>query len=99
MAEVKSSELETGLSSSGGLEVGDTAVSTPRAVKAFHALEDVCGLDADTIDRFKDRFQFPVVSVSVGPLTRIELVISSLVKSASMRLPLLAGLGFPSTHL
>ena len=59
MAEVKSSELETGLSSSGGLEVGDTAVSTPRAVKAFHALEDVCGLDADTIDRFKDKFQFP----------------------------------------
>ena len=59
MAKVRSSELETGLSSNGGLEVGDTAVSAPREVRAFHALEEVCGLDADTIDRFKDRFQFP----------------------------------------
>ena len=59
MAKVISSELETGLSSSGGLGVGDTAVSTPREVRAFHALEEVCGLDADTVDRFKDRFQFP----------------------------------------
>ena len=64
MAEVRSSELETGLLSSeletgcGSLEVGDTAVSAPREVRAFHALEEVCGLDADTIDRFKDRFQF-----------------------------------------
>ena len=39
--------------------MGDTAVSTPRVVRAFHALEDVCGLDADTVGRFKDRFQFP----------------------------------------
>ena len=59
MAKVRSSELETGLSSSGGLGVGDTAVSAPREVRAFHALEEVCGLDADTMDRFKDRFQFP----------------------------------------
>ena len=59
MAEVRSSELETGLSSSDGPEVGDTAVSAPRVVRAFHALEEVCGLDADTVDRFKDRFQFP----------------------------------------
>ena len=29
MSEVRSSELETGLSSSGGPEVGDTAVSIP----------------------------------------------------------------------
>ena len=59
MAEVRSSELGTGLSFSGGPEVGDTAVSAPRVVRAFHALEEVCGLDADTIGRFKDRFQFP----------------------------------------
>ena len=59
MAKVRSSELETELSSSGGPEVGDTAVSAPRVVRAFHALEEVCGLDVDTIDRFKDRFQFP----------------------------------------
>ena len=59
MAEVRSSELETGLSSSGDLEGGDTAVSAPRVVRAFHALEEVCGLDDETVGRFKDRFQFP----------------------------------------
>ena len=59
MAEVRSSELETGLSSSGGPEVGDTAVSASRVVRAFPALEEVCGLDDDTVGRFKDRFQFP----------------------------------------
>ena len=59
MAEVRSSELETGLSSSGDPEGGDTAVSAPRVVRAFHALEEVCGLDDETVGRFKDRFQFP----------------------------------------
>ena len=41
---------------------------------------------------------FQSVSVSVGPLTRIGPVISFPVKSASMRLPLLMGLGSSSTH-
>ena len=59
MSEVRSSELEIGLSSSGGPEVGDTAVSTPHVVRAFHALKEVCRLDADIVGRFKDRFQFP----------------------------------------
>ena len=59
MSEVRSSELETVLLSSGDLVEGDTAVSTPCEVRAFYALEEVCGLDADTLDRFKDRFQFP----------------------------------------
>ena len=59
MSEVKSSELETRLSSSGDLVEGDTAVSTPQEVRAFHALEEVCGLDANTLGRFKDIFQFP----------------------------------------
>ena len=59
MAEVRSSELETGLSSSGNPERGDTAISAPRVVRAFHALEEVCGLDDETVGRFKDRFQFP----------------------------------------
>ena len=59
MAAVRSSELETGLSSSGDPEGGDTAVSAPRVVRAFHALEEVCGLDDETVGRFKDRFQFP----------------------------------------
>ena len=56
--EVRSSELETGLSSSGDPVEGDTVVSIPREVRAFHALEKECGLDADTLGRFKDRFQF-----------------------------------------
>ena len=59
MSEVRSSELDTGLSSSSGLVEGDTAVSTPRQVRAFYALNEECGLDADTVARFKDRFQFP----------------------------------------
>ena len=58
MSKVRSSELDTGLSSSGELAEGDTVVSTPREVRAFYALEEVCGLDAETIVRFKDRFQF-----------------------------------------
>ena len=59
MSEARSSELETGLSSSDDLVEGDTTVSTPREVRAFYALEEVCGLDVDTLGRFKDRFQFP----------------------------------------
>ena len=45
MSEVKSSELDIGLSSSGEPVEGDTAI-------------EVCGLDAETVARFKDRFQF-----------------------------------------
>ena len=56
MSEVQSSELETGLSSNDGLVEEDTTISSPRKVRAFHALEEVCGLDADTLGRFKDRF-------------------------------------------
>ena len=59
MSKVRSSELDTGLSSSGEPVEGDTAVSTPREVRAFYALEEACGLDAKTVARFKDRFQFP----------------------------------------
>ena len=59
MAEVRSSELETGLSSSGDPEGGDTVVSALQVVRAFHALEEVYGLDDETVGRFKDRFQFP----------------------------------------
>ena len=58
MSEVRSSELDTRLSSSGEPAEGDTAVSTPREVRAFYALEEVCGLDADTVAIFRDRFQF-----------------------------------------
>ena len=59
MSEVGSSELKTGLSSSSDPMEGDTVVSTPYKVRAFYALKEVYGLDADTLGRFKDRFQFP----------------------------------------
>ena len=59
MSEVRSSELETGLSSSDGPVEGNTTVSTLRLVRAFYALEEACVLDADIVARFKDRFQFP----------------------------------------
>ena len=61
MSKVRSSELEIGLSfNDGPVEAGgDTAVSTLGEVKAFHTLDEVCGLDANTLSRFKDRFQFP----------------------------------------
>ena len=58
MSEVRSSELETGLSSSGSPKEGDTAVSTPRTVRAIYALEEMCGLSVDTVSRFKDRFLY-----------------------------------------
>ena len=59
MFKVRSSELKTGLSSNDDLVEGVIAVSTLREFRAFHALEEVCGLDDNTLSRFKDRFQFP----------------------------------------
>ena len=56
MSEVRSSELETGLSSSDEPAEGDTAVSASREVRAFYALNEECGLDDNTLSRFKDRF-------------------------------------------
>ena len=56
MSEVRSSELDTGLLSSGEPAEGDTTVSTPREVRAFYALKEVCGLDADTVAKFRDKF-------------------------------------------
>ena len=56
MSEVRSNELDTRLSSSGEPVERDTTVSTPREVRAFYALEEACGLDAETVTRFKDRF-------------------------------------------
>ena len=58
MLEVRSSELETGLSSNGEPMEGDTTISASREVRAFYALNKECGLDDDTLSRFKDRFQF-----------------------------------------
>ena len=36
----------------------DTTVSGQREVRVFHALNEECALDVDTLFRFKDRFQF-----------------------------------------
>jgi len=60
MSEVRSSELETGLSSSDDpIEVEeDIVASSPWEIRAFHAIREVCGLDPETLSRFKDRFQF-----------------------------------------
>ena len=59
MSEVRSSELETGLSSSGDPVEGDTSMSNPYEIRAFYALNEECGLVADTLGKFKDKFQFP----------------------------------------
>ena len=59
MSEVRSSELEIGLLPSDDPVEGDTTVFVPREVKAFHALGEACGLDNETLSRFRGRFQFP----------------------------------------
>ena len=60
MSEVKSSELETRMSSSDDLVVveEDIVASGLREVRAFHAFREVCCLDADTLSKFRDRLQF-----------------------------------------
>ena len=56
MSEVRSNELEMGLSSSDHPMEEDTAISIPRVVRAFSALDKECGLDVETLSRFSDRF-------------------------------------------
>ena len=71
---VRSSELETGLSSSDKpVEMGiNIAASKPSSSKpssskpssftkprSFHAFKESCCLDEETLFRFRDRFQFP----------------------------------------
>ena len=63
---VRSSELETGLSSSDDtIEAKvDTATFDPsllgwREIRSFNALKEECTLDADTIFKYRDKFQFP----------------------------------------
>ena len=56
MSEVRSSQLETRLSSSDDLMEEDTTVFTPRVVRAFSTLDKECGLDAETVSCFRDRF-------------------------------------------
>ena len=58
MSEVRSSELEMRLSSSDDpIEVEeDTTASSPREVRAFSTLGEACGLDVETLSKFRDRF-------------------------------------------
>ena len=91
MLEVRSSELEIGLSSSGDPVKGDTAISTPREVRAFYAINEECGLDDDTLGRFKDRFQFPK-RVKVRLPSKDERACNFFLgKCVFMSLPLLVG--------
>lgn len=67
--EVRSSELDTGLSSSDkAVEIDFTISASPSLnpsssshtmLRAFHALKEVCFLDEDTLFKFRDRFQLP----------------------------------------
>ena len=101
MSKVRSSELEIGLSSNDGpVEAGgNTVVSAPWEDRAFNALDEVCGLDTDTLSRFKDRFQFPDRIRFRLPAKRNGPAISSLGRYASTRLLFCMVLGFPSTPL
>ena len=90
MSEVRSSELETGLSSSGDPVEGDIAVSAPREFRAFYALNEECGLGNDTLSRFKDRFQF-LERGFVYLVKTNELAIFFLGRCVFMSPPLLVG--------
>ena len=61
MSEVRSSELEIGLSSSDDpMEVEeDTAISILQEVRAFSTLGEEFSLDVENLSRFSNRFKFP----------------------------------------
>lgn len=68
-SEVRSSDLETSLSSSGdtiraktdtpALVPSSSQPSVSQPPRAFHALKKECSLNEETLSRFRDRFQFP----------------------------------------
>ena len=111
-SEVRSSDLETSLSSSAGT-VGtetDTATSVPSSVpsssclsvsatpRTFHALKEGCSLKVDTFSRFRDRFQFHG-ETKVRLLGRVKRPMPSLmVRFVFMRLHSCATSDFLSTH-
>ena len=99
MLEMRSSELETRLSSSDDpIDVEeDTVTCGPREVRAFHAFEEVCGLDSNTLSRFRDKFQF-LEKVQIRlPYGEERACHFHLRKCVSMRLLSCAVLGFSST--
>ena len=96
MSDVRSSDLKNGLSSNGDPVEGDTAVSAPREVRAFYALKETCGLDAETVNRFKDRFQFPARVCVRLPKDEDRACHFFRVKCVFMSRPSPASLGSPS---
>ena len=72
-SEVRSSDLETGLSSSAGMAGAETNTTTsmpssipsssrpsvPATPRPFHAPKEKYSLKIDTFSKFRDRFQFP----------------------------------------
>lgn len=99
MLEVRSSELEMGLSYNDEPIEENTTTSTPRVVKAFSALEEECGLDVETFPVLGIGFNFLRGLRFVFLTKRNELATFHLERCASIRLPSKAGLGFPSTPL
>ena len=67
--EVRSSDLEIGLSSTAGTARVETDITASipssslpsvfASPRPFHALKEECSLKEDTFSRFRDRFQFP----------------------------------------
>ena len=99
MSEVRSSKLKMGLSSRDDPVEEDTAVSTPRVVRAFSALDEECGLDAETLSHFRDRFQFPKRVRIRLPRKEERVCHFSLGEVCFYESPFRVGLGFPSTSL
>ena len=97
MSEVRSGELETGLSSSDDLvEVEeDIAASGPREVRAFSTLGEECSLDVETLSRFSNRFQFPERVRVRRPCKEEQVCHFSPKKVCFYEVAFLCGLRFP----
>ena len=99
MSKVRSNELETRLLSSSGLEEGDTAVSILVWFGLFMPSRRCVGWMLTPWVDSRIGFNFQSGFTFVGPIMRIGLAISSLVRYASTRLPSLVGSVSPSIRL
>ena len=107
-SKVRSSDLETGLSSSAETDIATPVPSsipsssrpfflaTPRAL---HTLKKECSLKIDTFNRFRDRFQFPAETRVCLPGREKSPVLSLMVRFVVMRLRSCVVSDFLSTHL
>ena len=101
MSEIRSSELETRLSSNDDLveREEDIAASGPREVRVFHTLGEAMALTLKPFPGLGIGFSFLRGLGFVFLKKRNELVISYLGRCASARSLSNASLGFPSTPL